>query len=236
MTDAGGLHCPNCGATSAPDARRCPYCQARLATVSCPSCFSLMFEGTGFCATCGAALARGEVSGEIARCPACQGQLQRIDIGKTTLLECADCDGAWIDATAFEALCADAEAQSAVLHRYGGRPAGRQRAVKYRRCVRCSKMMNRVNFGRLSGTVVDVCRGHGTYLDAGELHQIVSFIRGGGMARARQLQLDELRQQKEELEALEARARARDASTGRSAGWNDRSFLDFMSQLLTPNS
>jgi hypothetical protein len=28
-------------------------------------------------------------------------------------------------------------------------------------------MMNRVNFGRLSGTVVDVCRGHGTYLDAG---------------------------------------------------------------------
>jgi hypothetical protein len=59
----------------------------------------------------------------------------------------------------------------------------------------------------------------------------VSFIRGGGMARARQLQLDELRQQKEELEALEARARARDASTGRSVGWNDRSFLDFMRLL-----
>ena len=32
-------------------------------------------------------------------------------------------------------------------------------------------MMNRMNFGRLSGTVVDVCSGHGTFLDAGELHR-----------------------------------------------------------------
>ena len=38
-------------------------------------------------------------------------------------------------------------------------------------------MMNRVNFGRLSGTIVDVCKGHGTFLDPGELHRIVEFIR-----------------------------------------------------------
>src|SRR5687767_15793172 len=42
--DASSLHCPNCGAAVDPDARRCPYCTARLATVSCPSCFSVMFE------------------------------------------------------------------------------------------------------------------------------------------------------------------------------------------------
>ena len=85
-------------------------------------------------------------------------------------------------------------------------------------CLRCGKMMNRVNFGRLSGAVVDVCRGHGTYLDAGELHQIVEFIRGGGIERARQRQLEEMRQEKRDLEALESRVRAREATTARSAG------------------
>jgi Zn-finger nucleic acid-binding protein len=190
-----------------------------------------MFEGAAFCAKCGAARSRGDAPPEGARCPGCEGQLQRIDVGKTTLLECAKCDGAWIDAMTFEALCADSEAQAAVLHRYGGRTDLRATGVKYRRCVRCGKMMNRVNFGRLSGTVVDVCRGHGTYLDAGELHQIVTFIRGGGMERARQRQLDELRQEKQELEALEARVLAREATTARSSAWNDHTFLDFITLL-----
>ena len=161
MTDAGGLHCPNCGAAVDPDARRCPYCRARLATASCPSCFSLMFEGTTFCAKCGTARDRGEAASEDACCPACDGPLQRVDVGKTMFLECAACDGAWIDATTFEALCADSEAQAAVLHRYAGRSDVARGPVTYRRCLRCGTMMNRVNFGRLSGAVVDVCRGHG---------------------------------------------------------------------------
>jgi Zn-finger nucleic acid-binding protein len=92
-------------------------------------------------------------------------------------------------------------------------------------------MMNRVNFGRLSGTVVDVCRGHGTYLDAGELHQIVSFIRGGGIERARQRQLEDMRQEKRDLEALEMRVRVREASTVRNSSWNDHSFLAFIRLL-----
>ena len=54
MTDAASLHCPNCGAPVDPELRRCPYCEARLATVSCPSCFALMFDGSAFCPGCGA--------------------------------------------------------------------------------------------------------------------------------------------------------------------------------------
>ena len=56
--DASGLHCPNCGAAAEPEAGRCPYCQARLATVSCPSCFALGFDGAAFCHKCGAARVR----------------------------------------------------------------------------------------------------------------------------------------------------------------------------------
>jgi Zn-finger nucleic acid-binding protein len=57
--------------------------------------------------------------------------------------------------------------------------------VRYRPCLRCGKMMNRINFGKSSGAVIDVCKGHGTFLDRGELHQIVRFIRSGGLDRAR---------------------------------------------------
>ena len=231
MPDARGLHCPNCGAAADPDAGRCPYCKARLATVSCPSCFALMFEGSAFCPHCGTARSRQESADAGGKCPGCSGDLQKVAVGKTTLLECPKCDGAWIDASAFEALCADGEAQAAVLHRYAGRTEVARGAIKYRRCLRCEKMMNRVNFGRLSGTIVDVCRGHGTYLDAGELHHIVTFLRGGGMERARQHQIDELKTEQQRLQALEMRVRAREALHSSGSGWNDQSFLHFLTQL-----
>ena len=193
-----------------------------------------MFDGAAFCSACGAARARVETAGEAARCPGCDGALERVDVGKTVLLECTRCDGTWIDADRFEALRADGEAQAAVLHRYAGRPRAASTAVKYRKCLRCKKMMNRVNFARLSGAVVDVCRGHGTFLDAGELHQIVEFLRGGGMERARAHQLEELRAEKQKLQALEAKVRSRDGTT-RSSTWDSDSFLA-LTQLLTPDS
>lgn len=204
--DASALHCPNCGAPAEPDARRCPYCEARLATVACPSCFGLMFEGAAYCPRCGAARARGQTEEEDARCPGCRQAMQRTRVGGTALLECAACDGIWMDASVFERLCADREAQAAVLHQFPERaPGATPGRIQYRPCARCARMMNRVNFGRISGTVVDVCRGHGTYLDAGELHRIVAFIQSGGLDRARERQLEELREQERRLNAAQAK-------------------------------
>jgi Zn-finger nucleic acid-binding protein len=128
-----------------------------------------------------------------------------IDLGATRVLECAGCDGLWIDAEVFEALCANREAQAAVLHRLEARtPAPSSAVVKYRPCLRCGTMMNRVNFGRLSGTVVDTCRGHGTFLDAGELHGIIGFIRGGGLERARERQIEDLKDEQRRLRDQQA--------------------------------
>ena len=72
---AASLHCPNCGAAADPDARRCAYCRARLATVTCPSCFAAMFDGTAFCPKCGAARGRVDTEGSTTPCPACKGEL-----------------------------------------------------------------------------------------------------------------------------------------------------------------
>jgi Zn-finger nucleic acid-binding protein len=137
--------------------------------------------------------------------------MREVRVGVTTLLECERCHGVWVDAATFEHVCANSEAQAAVLHQWpfdraqGRPPASRPEtagAVHYRKCVACGKLMNRLNFGRMSGTVVDICKGHGTFLDAGELHLVVSFIQGGGLERARQRQLDDLRDEEQRVRAL----------------------------------
>jgi Zn-finger nucleic acid-binding protein len=200
MPDAGALHCPNCGGPAAAGQAACGYCRAQLATISCPSCFALMFEGAVYCPTCGARRARTAGTTQQAPCPACRGKMRDVQVGDTALLECARCHAVWIDAATFEHICASKESQAAVLHQWGASPPPvRDAAVQYRKCVACGKMMNRMNFGRLSGTIVDVCKGHGTFLDAGELHAIVRFIQGGGLDRARQRQMDDLRDQEQRL-------------------------------------
>jgi Zn-finger nucleic acid-binding protein len=207
MADAGSLRCPGCGAAAEPDSGRCRYCRARLATVSCPSCFTLGFEGAAYCHKCGAARVRARKDDAGARCPACRSELQRIDVGTTPLLECASCDGIWVDADVFERLCAQREPQAAVLQRLSTRTSEKTTAaVKYRPCLRCGTMMNRVNFGKLSGAVIDVCRGHGTFLDAGELHQIMAFIQGGGLDRARARSIEELKEEERRLKDLQRHA------------------------------
>jgi Zn-finger nucleic acid-binding protein len=201
--DAGALHCPNCGGPAAPGDAGCKYCQAALATVSCPSCFALMFEEGIYCPKCGTRRSRATGGERHAPCPACRAVMREVQIGDITLLECEGCQGMWADAATFEHVCASGETRAAVLHRppAANRLEGFAR-VQYRKCVACGKMMNRMNFGRLSGAVVDVCKGHGTFLDAGELHHIVSFIQGGGLERARQRQLDELKEEEQKVRAL----------------------------------
>jgi len=172
----------------------CKYCQAALATVSCPSCFALMFEGAIYCPACGARRARSAGGESQAPCPACRGVMRDVRIGQIGLLECDQCRGVWLDAATFEHICADRAARAAALHQWpsAARPPAAA-GVHYRKCVACGTLMNRLNIGRLSGTIVDVCKGHGTFLDAGELSLIVGFIQGGGLDRARQRQLDDLK-------------------------------------------
>src|SRR5207248_2153983 len=71
--------------------------------------------------------------------------------------------------------------------------------VRYVPCPECNQLMNRVNFARCSGVVVDVCKGHGTWFDHDELQQIVEFIRSGGLNVSREREKRELAEERERL-------------------------------------
>lgn len=60
----------------------------------------------------------------------------------------------------------------------GSNPAGQE--VAYRKCPECSHFMQRRNFRRSSGVIIDRCKKHGAWLDADELEQITGFVMSGG--------------------------------------------------------
>ena len=60
--------------------------------------------------------------------------------------------------------------------------------------------MNRMNFARCSGVIVDVCRGHGVWFDRDELRGIIEFIRAGGLDLSRQKEKREIAFEREQLQ------------------------------------
>jgi Zn-finger nucleic acid-binding protein len=125
-----------------------------------------------------------------------------VTIGGEAMRECDRCAGIWLDVAGFNRICADSEKQSIVLG--GATPPPPDRAasaepIRYISCPQCGQLMNRMNFARCSGVIVDVCKGHGTWFDADELSEIVQFIRDGGLDLARQKEKRELQFQRERL-------------------------------------
>ena len=59
----------------------------------------------------------------------------------------------------------------------------------YLKCPTCQAVMNRCNFGRISGIVIDVCRGHGIWFDAGEISAVLRFVTSGGLNNPRAHQM-----------------------------------------------
>ena len=53
--------------------------------------------------------------------------------------------------------------------------------VRYIKCPECAQMMNRFNFAKVSGVVVDECRAHGVWLDTDELAKIAAYVSSGGL-------------------------------------------------------
>jgi Zn-finger nucleic acid-binding protein len=196
------LNCPNCGAGALSDYNRCTFCQSGLKTMACPVCLGLMFIGSQHCSFCGAKTVPAEVSEKerSGDCPRCKIKLNLLKIEEISLLECMKCGGFWSDAETFENICAEKESQANVLFFVENKQFNKQTmAINYVPCPDCQQLMNRNNFAKSSGVILDICKQHGVWFDAEELPKIIEFIRQGGLDRSRQKEILLLQEQKREL-------------------------------------
>jgi len=128
--------------------------------------------------------------------------MSSLTIGSTAVRECEQCLGLWLDASSFEKLCADREQQSVVLGTASRAPTSAVREknkVNYVPCPECLQLMNRINFARCSGVIVDLCKGHGIWFDRDELSRIVEFIRSGGLEASRTRAKAEIQEERRRL-------------------------------------
>ena len=164
-----------------------------------------MFIGSKHCPRCGAAAAPAEPTGLPAlKCPRCRVEMQSLAIGVTQVRECAQCEGLWVEVASFEKICADREQQAAVLGAASSAPAQAARVtaskIRYVPCPECGQLMNRINFAKCSGVIVDICKGHGIWFDRDELSQIVEFVRGGGLETSRAREKAEIETARRQLQ------------------------------------
>jgi Zn-finger nucleic acid-binding protein len=190
------LSCPHCGGGVAENATRCEYCNRDLLLKGCPRCLARVFTGHKHCPQCGAELdvaASGEERADLP-CPRCGDPLRAKLVGDVLVDECEKCLGLFLDHIAIRRVIEDrrqarAEALLGALPRvevHATKPGERM----YVKCPSCRTIMNRKLFATGTGVIVDVCRTHGTFFDAGELPAIIEFVMRGGLEQAERKELE----------------------------------------------
>jgi len=210
------MRCSSCGAALREGSLRCEYCtsevtieEKHLSSV-CPKCYARLTSDARFCLECGVAIAPQSLAAipEGARCPRCASVLRGRNVRELSLIECSSCAGLWLEPNALESLCDQADQQSLVSQFLQNRPAPAQQVaasdVRYLACIRCDDRMVRRNFGQTSGIILDHCRAHGVWLDHSELDKILQFVKGGGLAKGRERELEALAAERSRAAAARA--------------------------------
>lgn len=150
----------------------------------------------------------------IPTCPACDVRPALLrQQGEHEAFRCMRCGGFWVPAATLHALIRRADEfrlPPAKQDAAPGRPAAAG-PVRYRPCPDCGELMNRQNYARVSGVVVDECRAHGTWFDGEELHRVLAFIRAGGFDKRRARALEEFSERERRARLAEALAGSRPA-------------------------
>ncbi len=179
------MTCPQCGAPLPSEGVICDYCGSRQ---------DVDLQGW-------ATAAAGNDGGEL-HCPDDHGPLASIRVaieGTPELHRCDTCLGLFLGRGVLEHWLSQAvgpvwEVNRPLIQHLIEHPRHRPEQLRYRACPCCGELMHRGLFGKRSGVIVDRCRSHGTWLDAGELRQLMEWARAGGQL---------LQQERDEEERLE---------------------------------
>jgi len=197
MGEAPSFACSVCGAPAHAGDFSCRYCGAGIATVCCSRCFQMNMTHARHCSGCGAELGLiVESALRDRQCSDCHSPLEAIVEAAGSLLNCRKCGGQFVEHALLRSLLEEHERMGLAFPDapYELPPKAGLERVHYRPCSICQQMMNRRNFGGKSGVIVDVCARHGTWFDAGELPQVLAFVKSGGLLRERAREQERLRQ------------------------------------------
>jgi Zn-finger nucleic acid-binding protein len=133
------------------------------------------------------------------RCPDGHGPLEEVRLGREGNLRlgrCPTCLGLFLTPEALEQLLLEAvlpveEVNRTLLDQLVNHPRREAGSFRYKPCPRCGELMNRRLFGKRSGVILDRCRDHGSWLDAGELRQLMEWTRAGGRIHNQERELEE---------------------------------------------
>jgi Zn-finger nucleic acid-binding protein len=122
-------------------------------------------------------------------CPRCTGRIAEVELHDVSALECNHCLGLFLDKETVDRLTRSEGGELRLA--FPRRPREPEIEVHYIPCLVCNQPMNRTIFGKVSGVIVDVCKHHGVWFDAGEINAVIDFVEKGGMERMRHKVADE---------------------------------------------
>ena len=151
--------------------------------ISCQYCNQKINKSIRYCPHCGGENRREAITTS-PLCPRCECALEENEYRDSTIDICPQCQGLWLDTDefGFHTSERDTFADESIPRKYDKQPFFDK--AGYIKCVRCDALMIRKNFRRISGVLIDICRDHGIWLDAGELEQLRCFIANGGLDKS----------------------------------------------------
>lgn len=189
---AKALSCTNCGGAVGVEDEACPYCSARISeadrrqTTLCPGCFTRIEDDSKHCRSCALEIKPQHLAPLPADrdCPRCAGKLRVRSLGSVNVTECASCLGFWLTPEAFQGVTDTAKRGGGETEQLvtGNQEQAREQApdeMRYIPCLKCGQLMQRRQYTenkRMSGVIIDMCRGHGVWLDHSEIESILDFL------------------------------------------------------------
>jgi Zn-finger nucleic acid-binding protein len=165
-------------------------------------------------------------------CPRCNCKLLTIDLSgnETFLIErCEKCFGLFFDLGELEDYLSLADPKTPEINHHSlntliNENYHKDYPVGYLSCPVCKELMNRVNYGKKSGVVVNKCSLHGIWLDSGFLNHLIGWTKAGGS------ELDKIQKEDNKTKKLEAQKKNTDKfkmDAGVYSTGNEISLIDF---------
>lgn len=226
------LHCPSCGAAVKRDAPKCEYCSAHLdftlkgKLIDCPYCFASTPADSRFCMRCAKPLQGLIKEGLVLEdrlCPKCEIAMRSRKIGDFSVITCEKCRGMFVPHETFEMMQEHSERVIFPTDSNRKSPMQSEATVRYVRCPVCRNIMNRSNFAKISGIIIDSCRGHGIWFDSGEIERVMDFIAHGGLQKAKTEEIQRLKDEEkiQKIKATQVTGQGDSDYWGHGLGGND---------------